>query len=401
MTERKTMVQESRRPAPCSASSEPAARATLPAWTYGSEAFFAAEREAVFMATWQLVCHVADLPQTGDFVRFRLLGEEAVVVRGEDGVVRAFHNVCRHRASRLVIDGAGNCGRTLRCPYHGWTYDLAGQLRLVPGEDGFEGLDKSRIALKALEVEIFLGLVFIRFGGREPAVARLLAPHRTALEHYRIEEMQPRGGESRRELAVNWKVAVDNNIEAYHVPVGHPGLQRLFGPNYTLETNPHGTSRGGGRLTEGTESPAWSERMYRRLLPRPEHLPPERAWGWYCYAMFPSLALDVYPDQIDFFQILPLSVDRTLLRSRAYALPDDRRELRAARYLNDRINRLVGREDIHLVEGVQSGLGSRAYGRGLLSRDEARVFQFHEELRARIPAATSEREPAGGCGPLR
>jgi len=370
-----------------------AMHATLPAWAYHDPAVFAAERKAIFHATWQLVCHVADLPRTGSYMRFRLLGEEAVVVRGEDGTLRAFHNVCRHRASRLVIDGQGDCGHTLRCPYHGWTYDLAGRLRFVPGEAGFEGLDKSTIGLVPLEVEVFLGFVFLRFGGDGPAVAELLAPQRDLLERYRIPEMEPLGGESCRELAVNWKVAVDNNIEAYHVPVGHPGLQRLFGANYRLEVNPLGTSRGGGPLTEGRDSPSWSERMYRRILPPSDHLPPENAWGWYYVACFPSLAFDIYPDQIDFFQILPLGVDRTLLRSRAYALPDARREMRAARYLNMRINRDVGTEDIHLVEGVQSGLGSAAYGQGLLSREESRVFHFHEEIRARVPLVRAAAAP--------
>ena len=368
--------------------------ATLPAWTYHSPAFFEAEKAAIFHVTWQLACHVSDVPAAGDFVRFRLLGQEAVVVRGEDGELRAFHNVCRHRASRLVIAGEGNCGHTLRCPYHGWTYDLKGRLRIVPGEAGFAGLKKDSVALVPLDLEVMLGFVFIRFGGDGPSVNEIFASHRDALALYRTEEMVPLDGESTRELAVNWKVAVDNNIEAYHVPVGHPGLQRLFGANYTLEVNDHGVSRGGGPLTQGEDSPSWSERWYRRLMPRPDHLPPERAWGWYYYASFPSLAFDVYPDQVDFFQILPLSVDRTLLRSRAYALPDARREMRAARYLNGRINRLVGVEDIDLVLGVQSGLGSPAYERGLLSSEEARVFQFHEEIRARIPAAASEREPA-------
>ncbi len=369
-------------------------RATLPAWTYHSPAFFEAERREIFQKSWHLVCHVSDLARTGDFVRYRLLGQEAVVVRAENGDIGAFHNVCRHRASRLVIAGEGNCGHTLRCPYHGWTYDLQGRLRFVPGEAGFEGLDKGVIGLVPLDVEVWLGFVFVRFGGDGPSVAETFTDHHEAMAHYRTEEMKPLGGESLRELAVNWKVAVDNNIEAYHVAVGHPGLQRLFGANYTLATASHGLSRGGGPLTPGEDSPAWSERMYRRLLPRPEHLPPERAWGWYYYAAFPSLAFDVYPDQIDFFQILPLAVDRTLLRSRAYALPGADRPMRAAQYLNMRINRLVGAEDIDLVEGVQSGLGSRAYERGLLSSEEARVFQFHEEIRARIPAAACDEEQA-------
>jgi phenylpropionate dioxygenase-like ring-hydroxylating dioxygenase large terminal subunit len=131
----------------------------------------------------------------------------------------------------------------------------------------------------------------------------------------------------------------------------------------------------------------WSERHYQRLLPDVAHLPEGRKRSWLYYSMFPNLAFDIYPDMIDFFQILPVSAGRSISRSRSFALADSSREMRAARYLNQRINRQVGLEDVHLVEGVQAGLGSRSYSIGRLSRKEVRVKQFHDMIRARIPVA--------------
>ena len=182
-------------------------------------------------------------------------------------------------------------------------------------------------------------------------------------------------------MACNWKVAQENNIEGYHIPVGHPGLQRLFGERYSFAVLENGVSRAGGPLPETPDGLSWSERHYLSLLPAEC----ERAWGY--VSLFPNVAFDLYPDQVDFFQIVPLAPDRTLLRSRGYALPDARREMRAARYCNQRINRLVGREDRGLVEGVQRGLASLGYGEGLLHRREARVRQFQQGVRERMSGA--------------
>ncbi len=193
---------------------------------------------------------------------------------------------------------------------------------------------------------------------------------------------------------------MDNNIEAYHVPVGHPGLQRLYGTTYSFEVQPLGVSRGGGPLRDRL-STNWSERHYQKLLPDISHLPQERKRAWLYYSMFPNLAFDIYPDLIDYFQILPLAPGQSLSRSRSYALADDRREMRAARYLNIRINRQVGLEDVELVEGVQAGLGSRSYAIGRLSRKEARVRQFHDLIRQRIPVAACVEAPEAGTVAVR
>jgi phenylpropionate dioxygenase-like ring-hydroxylating dioxygenase large terminal subunit len=368
---------------------------TLPAWIYHNEEFFALEREAIFLKTWQLVGHVSELRQPGDFLRFDLLGESAIVLRDKQGQLQAFHNVCRHRAFRLLEGDSGNCGRAVRCRYHGFLYDLDGRLVGVPAEDSFPDLDKGEFGLRPVEMEIFMGLVFIRFGGEGPSIARQLEPYWEALGFYRIAEMEPIGPHGHAPIAADWKVAVENNSEAYHVPVGHPGLQRLYGPTYRYETKPLGVSHGGGRLVD-RPSPNWSERHYLKLLPPVEHLPEERRRAWLYYSLFPNLAFDIYPDQIDYFQILPLAPGRCVARSRAYALPDPRREMKAARWLNQRINLQVGREDKDLVEGVQAGLGSSGYRSGILSAKEVRVRQFQDQLRSAIPVAGLETAPEPG-----
>jgi phenylpropionate dioxygenase-like ring-hydroxylating dioxygenase large terminal subunit len=140
----------------------------------------------------------------------------------------------------------------------------------------------------------------------------------------------------------------------------------------------------------------WSERHYQKLLPDVAHLPLERKRAWLYYSLFPNLAFDIYPDQIDYFQYLPITPGRSISRSRSFVIPDSRREMRAARYLNMRINRQVAFEDVELVEGVQLGLGSRSYQIGPLSRKEARVRQFQELILKRIPVAACIDPPEAG-----
>jgi phenylpropionate dioxygenase-like ring-hydroxylating dioxygenase large terminal subunit len=368
---------------------------TLPGWIYRNEEFFALEREAIFMRSWQLAGHESEIPAPGDYLRFDLLGESAILLRDREGGIRAFYNVCRHRAFRLLDGHAGHCGRAIRCRYHGFLYDLSGSLVAVPAEEAFDGLDKTLHGLRPIETEVFMGLVFIRFGGEGPSVAEHFAPYRDTLARYRIAEMKPLGDIVTAPIQADWKVAVENNIEAYHVAPAHPGLQRLYGTTYRLETQPLGVSHGGGTLRE-EPSPNWSERHYLKILPPTPHLENWQSRGWYYYAIFPNLAFDIYPDQIDYFQILPVAPGIARSRSRAFALPDERREMRLARYLNQRINRIVGREDVHLVEGVQAGLGSRGYGSGILSGKEARVRQMQQLVLEAIPVAGDAAPPPPG-----
>lgn len=381
------------RNAPAAASFAPE---TLPGWTYDNAEFFALERERLFLTNWQIVCHISDLPRPGDFATLDLSGERAFVVRGSDGQLRGFYNVCRHRAAAVVDGPSGHCGEVIRCPYHGWSYALDGRLKAVPGEASFPNLDKARFGLRPLDLEVFLGFVFIRFRkGTGPSVADRLAPYRDELAAYRLEEMEPAGPPWQIDPGVDWKNVMDNYLEGYHVPVGHPGLYRLFGNRYEVEVQPGNVSRAIHWLRDKPSS-NWSERLYQTLLPEVEHLPADRRRAWAYYVLLPNVAFDIYPDQMDFFHVVPTGPGRSLIRGRSYRLPGPDRRMRAAQFLNWRINTQVQREDDRLIQSVQIGLASASYGTGILSEKEVALRQLHEMVREALPVARLSRPPAPG-----
>jgi phenylpropionate dioxygenase-like ring-hydroxylating dioxygenase large terminal subunit len=368
---------------------------TLPGWTYGNAEFHELEKRNLVLANWQVIGHVSELRRPGDYVTLDIMGERAFVMRGEDGEIRAFHNVCRHRAAAVVRGDTGNCGHAVRCFYHGWTYGLDGRLKAVPGEAGFPGLDKGRLGLKPIEFEVWQGFVFVRFAGSGPSVAERFRPYERELAAYRSAEMEPIGGRWDVEIAVDWKNVMDNYLEGYHVPVGHPGLFRLFGNDYEVEVKEGNVNRAVGRLRE-KESANWSERHYQRLRPPAAHLDAELAGSWRYYTLLPNIAFDVYPEFMDFFHIVPLAPGRARLRGRIYGLPGADRALRAARWLTRRVNVQVQREDEGLIESVQAGLATGAYGFGYLSKKEACLRQLHDMVRAAIPVARRTTAPAPG-----
>jgi phenylpropionate dioxygenase-like ring-hydroxylating dioxygenase large terminal subunit len=355
----------------------------LPGWIYHDPAFFALEKEAIFRTSWQLVCHLSDIPRTGDYHCLDLLGESVVVVRGDDQQVRSFHNVCRHRASRLLDGPAGSCGKRITCPYHAWTYSLDGRLVGVPQRETFRNFDPQQHGLVALEHEIFMGFIFIRFAPGLPGVREMAAPYADELSAYRMEELVPQGRVTLRTRNVNWKNVADNYSDGMHINVAHPGLTRLFGKNYSIEARDW-IDKMWGELRDAPSS-NWSERLYQKLLPTVASLPPQRQRLWTYFKLWPNVAFDIYPDQIDFMQFLPVSPTQTLIREIAYVHPDARREMRAARYLNWRINRKVNIEDKALIERVQTGMSSSSFGAGPLSESEVCLRSFARRMRSLIP----------------
>jgi carnitine monooxygenase subunit len=367
---------------------------SLPAWIYRDAEFFERERQAVFRNSWQVVCHLSDVPRSGDFHTFEFLGESVLVLRDEAGAVRAFHNVCRHRAARLLDGPRGHCGRRITCPYHAWTYALDGRLVGVPDREAFAGLDAARHGLVPLEHEVFLGFVFVRFAPGLPSVREMAAPYAAELAAYRFEELVPQGRVSLRPRAVNWKNVADNYSDGLHINVAHPGLTRLFGQGYGIEAQPW-IDKMWGQLRD-VPSRNWSERLYQHLLPQVPGLPPERQRLWTYFKLWPNLAFDIYPDQIDFMQFLPLSPTETLIREIVYVHADERREMRAARYLNWRINRRVSLEDKALIERVQAGMASSSYSMGPLSRGEVCLRSFARRMRTLIPESALPHPPTRG-----
>jgi phenylpropionate dioxygenase-like ring-hydroxylating dioxygenase large terminal subunit len=367
---------------------------SLPAWIYHDPEFFELEKQAIFRTSWQLVCHVSDVPEPGDYHSLEFLGESVVVLRGEDGALRSFHNVCRHRAARLLDGNKGHCGRRITCPYHAWTYALDGRLVAIPQRDSFAGVELSQHGLVPLEQEIYHGFIFVRFAPGLPSVRQMAAPYEHELAHYRLEELVPQGRVTLRPRDVNWKNVADNYSDGLHIPVAHPGLTRLFGRSYTIEAQ-EWIDKMSGALRE-TQSANWSERLYQGLLPEVAHLPRDRQRLWTYFKLWPNVAFDIYPDQIDFMQFLPVSPTRTIIREIAYVHPDSRREMRAARYLNWRINRQVNLEDRSLIERVQAGMGSSSYTSGPLGEGEVCLRSFGRRMRGLIPQSRLPRAPARG-----
>jgi phenylpropionate dioxygenase-like ring-hydroxylating dioxygenase large terminal subunit len=369
---------------------------SLPAWTYESAEFFELEREHIFLPSWQVVCHVSDLPEPGDYATLDLLSERAVVVRGKDDRLRGFHNVCRHRAHAVVEGERGRCPNALRCPYHGWTYGFDGRLSGVPDRESFRALDRNDYGLQPLDLEVFAGFVFIRFRSEGPSVRDRLAAYEPEISRYRIDEMAPLYRDVWSEAhEIDWKNVMDNYLEDYHFPIGHPGLAALMERDYDREVDVPGASRLSHEMKSRPQK-AWSVRHYQKLLPDREHLPVEQRRRWTYISLFPGVSLELFPEQAQFFQVLPVAPGRCLLRGRSYALPGESRQLRAARYLADRINAQVQREDNRLTASVQRGLRSSSYSVGLLSDKEVVTRAFQDWVRERIPLSRLATAPEAG-----
>ena len=371
---------------------DPQADWGLPGWTYGNDRFFKEEQDRILRPSWQVVCHLNDIPKPGDFHTLDFLGESVVVVRSKDGGARAFTNVCRHRGARLVDGPSGHCGRFV-CPYHAWTYDLEGRLIGVPMRETYPALEMDRQGLVKVDVELYRGFVFVRLEGDGPSVAEMMAPYDHELAPYRFEELQPFGRVTLRPRTVNWKNISDNYSDGLHIPIAHPGLTRLFGKGYGVEAEAWVDKMWGQLIDEPSSNP--SERLYQDILPDVPHLPPERKRLWTYFKLWPNFAFDIYPDQVDFMQFIPVSATQTLIREIAYALPDERREMKAARYLNWRINRQVNAEDTELVARVQEGMASRSFTAGPLASSEVSLRSFGRKMRALIPEARLDRPPTG------
>ncbi|HEX4295101.1 MAG TPA: aromatic ring-hydroxylating dioxygenase subunit alpha [Rhizomicrobium sp.] len=370
---------------------------SLPAWLYLDRDFFEAERRHVFAASWHVICHVNDIPEAGDYQTLDILGEKFVTLRGADAQVRSFHNVCRHRASRLADGESGNCGHRLVCPYHAWSYGLDGTLKSVPPWQGFEGMDLKRHSLAPLEQEIWRGFIFVRMEQGLPSVAEMMAPYEHEIAPHGFEDLVPQGRVTLRPRTVNWKNVADNYGDGLHIPVAHPGLTRLFGNTYALEAKPW-VDKMDARVGERPSS-NWVERAYQARLDLFDHLAPDRRRVWSYYRMWPNIAFDVYPDQVDFMQFVPVSPTQTVIREIAYMRPDARREVRAARYLNWRINRQVNAEDTVLIARVQAGMESKSYSSGPLSRSEVCLAAFARRMREAIPPSAFT--PPGSRAELR
>jgi len=368
-------------------------RRGLPGWAYHSPALLELEKERVFRTHWQIIGHVSDVPNPGDYITMDVVGERALVVRGKDGVVRGFLNMCRHRGSRLVADDKGTCRNALVCPFHGWVYNLDGTLRGAARPRSFPELDKVEFGLRPIELDIWMGFIFVRFRpGPQPSVAELMAGFEAEIAPYETASMVPAYGTWTMETPVNWKSVRDVDNEGYHVAMAHPALQDLYGSTYFDEPFVNGVSR-----SFATYNPhagrRWSVRNYVRISEVNPRLPESHRRAWVYYGIFPNNVITLTPETVQFYQEFPLSTGRTLLRSAVYRHREETRRQAAARYLAQRIDRETTSEDVQLSVWSNESMMSEAFPGFYLSDLEYGVRSHHDHLRRLLPVLELEKAP--------
>ena len=331
----------------------------LPAHCYVDPAMHERDRSAVFARSWQLVAHAAQVAGAGDHAVAEIAGVPLVIVRGDDGALRALHNVCRHRAGPLAAcDGRG--AHALTCRYHGWTYALDGRLRGAPEMGRAEGFDPAAIRLPQAQVVEWQGLVFAALDEAAPPFAAVVEgiDARLAAAGHRMADYRFHRRVS-YDIACDWKVYVDNYLEGYHVPRVHPGLNALLDYRSYTTTTARWHALQASPLDSAPTLYGSGEALY--------------------YWLWPSTMLNCLPGRLQTNRVLPLATGRCRVDfDFFYADANAAQAAADARFSDD-----VQQEDIGICEAVQRNLASGSYVAGRLNPlREAGVWHFHELLRA-------------------
>jgi choline monooxygenase len=359
----------------------------LPANWYTHPTVFQHERDWIFRTHWLQVAHDQWLSEPGSFYPVEIAGLPVVLVRQQDGQVRAFHNVCQHRAGPLA-EQPGR-GKSLRCHYHGWTYGLDGRLLAAPEMETAPHFCKETIQLAPVPVCEWQGFIFIHLGQPSDDLNRTLR----AIDQ-RIAPIQFANWRFHQrvtyDVACNWKVYVENYLEGYHLPTVHPQLTRLLqADQYTTECH-DGFSLQTSPLSA---APPGSEEVAAS--------PYGRAPGEAFYVfLYPNLMLNLLPNRLQLNRVIPIAPEQTQVVFEYYYAPDQPAEtlFEADHPISD----LIQQEDIQICQQVQRGLNSPGYRPGpLCPAQEAGAHHFHQWLRAVYRQGVYDRKEAGppsaGC----
>jgi choline monooxygenase len=348
---------------------------TIPASWYTDARIAQLENENVFARTWQAVARTDQLESPGQFVTATVAGEPIVVVRGSDSRLRAFFNVCRHHAMIVMNEPCGEA-QHLRCPYHGWTYSLEGELRGVTDFEGVRHFERAQNGLVPVRVESWESFVFVNVDAHAPSLRDWLgalvgAAHPLGLAKLKFVERR------RYTIACNWKVYVDNFLDGgYHVPHMHKGLNSVLDyANYTIENV--------GRCCVQSSPVSVDSRSDRSAAATRKG---DRAFYFWQY---PNFMLNWYEGYLDTNLVIPLAVDRCEVIFDFYFGDTSASQML---YMQESIgvSERVQQEDIVICEGVQRGLASRAYRAGRLSvRRETGEHLFHRLLAADLKGNTA------------
>ncbi len=374
-------------PSDLSAVTRPVAVARgLPNPCYTDAAVFEREKRSLFFGNWAGIGFAADAPGPGDARPVDFLGQPLLMLRDRDGVLRVFLNVCRHRGM-VLVEKPGRIQRAIRCPYHSWCYELDGRLRTTPhvggpGTNRHDCIKREELGLIEVRSHEWLGVVFVNIDGQAPAFEDYAAEARGRWAEFdRPLHFAPDGAFT-LEVACNWKLAVENYCESYHLPWVHPGLN-----SYSRLEDHYHIEAPGAFSGQGT-------RVYRPMLSEdgrrfPEFPDLSEAWaeGAEYIALYPNVLLGVHKDHTFAIVLEPEGVERTHERVAIFytdaAVPGD--DFRAMRERNAAMWKAVFLEDVFVVEGMQRGRHAEGFDGGRFSPVmDSPTHLFHHWVASRL-----------------
>lgn len=372
----------------------------VPTEPYVSQSYFEQEREKVFSQSWLLACHESEIPKPGDFVvkDAAIFRASIIIVRGRDGVVRAFHNVCRHRGNKLVCASGQGHAEAFFCKFHGWTFALDGRLRGVPEQDRFPGFDKSGHMLKPFSMQMWKGFVFLhpQVSPRQ-SLREYLGTLANPLEAFPFERMRLMASYSGT-LRSNWKVAINAFQEAYHVPTVHAVSARTLFVSRLCDFRFHGPHRAmtlplspdfkpkpveilSSRFTTGMSQDAVGRNGTVGFPGTNPRGTPNFSFD--INIVFPSSFIDVGEGYYFTYEFWPVRVDEVHFVMKLYTLPARKWSQRIGQELSRIFLREGISEDLSTLESTQQGLSSGALPDMVLSDQEIAIrhqYQVIEDM---------------------
>ena len=341
---------------------------TIPSSWYVNRELYQLELETVFARSWQMVARVDQLQNPGDYVTSDVANEPVVVVRGNDQQLRGFFNVCLHHAAAVMTEPSGHAPQ-LRCPYHGWTYSLEGQLKGTPDFSGVCEFDRTSQSLEPVETAVWENWVFVRTSKEGVGLVDFLG--NDLVEQIKPLELHNLHWLERRHYSFdcNWKVFIDNYLDGgYHVPHLHKGLDSVLDySNYQIENGERFCLQWSPIVSEGAEAQTGAVRKGERAL---------------YYWVYPNFMINWYDGAMDTNLVIPRGVDKTEVIFDFY-FPDVSDAARKRNLASIEVGQRIQDEDVAICKSVQAGLNSRAYNAGRLSvRREAGEHLFHRLLHA-------------------
>ena len=338
---------------------------TIPASWYTDAGVAGLEGAAVFGRTWQVIGRVDQVAAPGQFFTAEIAGEPLLAVRGADGLLRGFFNVCRHHAASVATEACGRA-RFFQCPYHGWKYGLDGSLKGAPDFQGVRDFDRSQNGLVPVRVEEWERFVFAALDENAPPLGLFLGQLQALVAPLHLNGLSFYARKSYT-LNCNWKVFVDNYLDGgYHVPYLHKGLNSVLDyTQYTIENGENYSLQSSPMVASGVDPAVAASRGGDRA---------------HYFWLYPNFMINLYEGVMDTNLVVPLGIGRTRVDFDFY-FADTGRGAEARNAASVAVSDTVQEEDLGICESVQRGLSSRAYRAGRLSvRRESGEHLFHRLL---------------------